>query len=545
MYFQKGYGGIEWILFAAFLGLITYFFFFPHVSSPLLPPSDYRCYIDPSESTSSFVDTQGDTYILLKSGAPTIRAQVDYHYAKQADIALPPFQRTYPYYKVWFDAFDGDVKPAFNPGNDPGRGGGGFRPSAGADNLRFVDVSVDYPQADRAYAIMDIYLKKGEPVPQFIIDYCALELPVLPILRIQDTDAVSFPPIEINTGNPSDWQEGPDLRYGALPLPNWRYILYAYDKKGSSSYAIGTGGAPVSTREYTFTSDGKTVTYKAYFLINSSTETISLVNIDPNAEDKDIGYKYTRYELAPQIPVIPNLHRKSPGQTNMVQYEAFVPFIIPPWGWWTPECKPAVYLYPEKETVVNIKVSITNGFLTYTDPLYLKDTGWNVLAKPSGELTYLSHMLADSKGEVNYPTNQFPYLYYEGKIQDASAIKPDTGFIKSMDELSSFFDEILPKLGLNPKETGEFKDYWLKALSNSPYYFIGIVPQETLNTNEPLTITPKEDTMIRVRLFFQGLDAPTPIQEPIIHTPTRTGFTVVDWGGMVKQDKNHPFTCVQ
>jgi len=114
-----------------------------------------------------------------------------------------------------------------------------------------------------------------------------------------------------------------------------------------------------------------------------------------------------------------------------------------------------------------------------------------------------------------------------------------------MSNLPSFFDEVLPKLGLNAKESKEFKEYWLKALPKSPYYFIGIMPQEQLNQNEPLTITPKEDTLIRVRLYFEAQDTLTSVQEPTIQTPQRSGFTVVDWGGMVKNDKNHPFTCLQ
>jgi hypothetical protein len=82
-------------------------------------------------------------------------------------------------------------------------------------------------------------------------------------------------------------------------------------------------------------------------------------------------------------------------------------------------------------------------------------------------------------------------------------------------------------------------------LRKSDYYFIGIIPQEQLNENEPLIITPTENTMIRVRLYFEALERPKLVEQPILQTPTRSGFTVVDWGGMVKQDTNHPFTCLQ
>ena len=213
-------------------------------------------------------------------------------------------------------------------------------------------------------------------------------------------------------------------------------------------------------------------------------------------------------------------------------------------SWYSPACKPAINLYPKTDTLVNVKVDIPHGFLTYTNPLYPKG-GWSVLAKPSGDLQYLNPTLNDSKGIVNYPTGIFPYLYYEGKINDQSITKPDKGFVEPYNQLSTFFDETLPKLGLNNKEATEFKSYWLKALPKSPYYFIGIIPQSSLDQNEPLTISPKQDTLIRVRLFFQQLDNPIVVTPPSIQTPARSGFTVVDWGAYVKNDKNHPFTCLQ
>lgn len=212
--------------------------------------------------------------------------------------------------------------------------------------------------------------------------------------------------------------------------------------------------------------------------------------------------------------------------------------------WWTPHCKPAVYLYPTKETLVNVQVAVPNGFLLYTDPLY-PTNGWTVVAKPSGAIQYLGNDFSDSKGKINYPTGIFPYLYYEAKINDKSITKPEKGFVKTYEELSSFFDETLPTLGLTNKEAAEFKTYWIKALPKSPYYFIGIMQKESIAANEPLIITPKEDSLIRVRLFFEALDSFKLVSKPDIQTPKRVGFTVVDWGGMVKIDKDHPFTCLQ
>jgi len=215
-----------------------------------------------------------------------------------------------------------------------------------------------------------------------------------------------------------------------------------------------------------------------------------------------------------------------------------------PRSWWVPHCKPAIYLYPQKEQNINVQIKIPQGELLYTDPIYPKG-GWNVIAKPDGSLHYLNSELADSKGTINYADGIFPYLYYEGRIADNAIEKPTKGFVKKYDELESFYDILLPKLGLNEKETKEFKEYWVKALPQSPYYFIGIVSQDNLNEIEPLTITPKQDTTIRVSLYFEALPDFKVVTAPTFSTPGRNGFTVIEWGGMVKRDKDHPFTCVE
>lgn len=213
-------------------------------------------------------------------------------------------------------------------------------------------------------------------------------------------------------------------------------------------------------------------------------------------------------------------------------------------AWWIPHCKPAIYLYPEREQEINVQVHIPNGSFLYTDPVY-PSGGWNVLAKPNGELKYLGENLKDSKGKVNYPNGMFPYMYYEARIHDSVIEKPTKGFVIAYDQLANFYDHILPQLGLNEKETKEFKEYWLKALPTSPYYFIGVVSQDNLDEIEPLSITPKQDTTIRVSLYFEALNKPKVVQEPEIQRSERVGFTVVEWGGMIKRDKDHPFTCLQ
>ena len=193
-------------------------------------------------------------------------------------------------------------------------------------------------------------------------------------------------------------------------------------------------------------------------------------------------------------------------------------------------CKPAIYLYPTKKENVNVKVN-TTGFFTLTIPDYNSLTGWDVVANPDG--------IIETAG------NQYPYLYYESKVPDSKITKPKNGYVITQNELSQLFQALLPKLGLNNKEMEEFIDYWTKALPFYPYYFVGVMDKKSIDRIEPLDINPNPDSIIRVRLYFEMLSKPIDVSTPKITIPERNGFTVVEWGGMVKTDKDHPFTCSQ
>lgn len=194
----------------------------------------------------------------------------------------------------------------------------------------------------------------------------------------------------------------------------------------------------------------------------------------------------------------------------------------------SPYCKPAVYLYPPKEETVHVSIA-PKGNVLFTIPQY-PTTGWDVLAKPNGDIT-----------DQN---KTYDYLFYEAKIPDNLLPEQKTGYVIAYKDLAEFFSTTLPKLGLNKKEQSQFTTYWLKALPENPYYLISVVPGKTLNDISPLYIFPTPQTVIRVTLSFKPLDKKITIPQPVLPTIQRNGFSVVEWGGLFKQDKNHPFTCL-
>lgn len=177
--------------------------------------------------------------------------------------------------------------------------------------------------------------------------------------------------------------------------------------------------------------------------------------------------------------------------------------------------KPVIYLYPEEEIEVNVKLGNEEN-ITCSYPKY-KTEGWNVIAKPNGDL-------------IDLDTNRKLYsLYWEG-INNVKA-KMNEGFVIKGEDTAKFLEEKLEVLGLNYKEAEEFIIYWLPKLENNKYNFIRFQTEEEINQNMPLEITPVPDTVIRVVMEWKGLNKYVEIPQQKLTTPERNGFTVVEWGG--------------
>lgn len=184
------------------------------------------------------------------------------------------------------------------------------------------------------------------------------------------------------------------------------------------------------------------------------------------------------------------------------------------------ECgKPVIYLYPTKKTDVKVQVTPNGGF-SVTDPIYGKD-GWRVSADPQSNL----YNYTDGKN--------YPYLFWEGKAIFYQ--RPTEGFVVARENVDSFLSEKLAKLGLLPKEIKDFKEFWVPKFTEKPYYFITFLPKSDFDKLAPLNVSPKPQTVIRVFMDYQGLDAPINVVEPKIVTPKRVGFTVVEWGGALNR----------
>ncbi len=182
--------------------------------------------------------------------------------------------------------------------------------------------------------------------------------------------------------------------------------------------------------------------------------------------------------------------------------------------------KPVIYLYPEKQTIVNVRIQ-TEGKVVVSDPLY-PEGGWQgVLAHPDGIL--------------NYQGNTYRELFYE--TESATLSSPKKGIIIKRNELEARLRNYINLLGLtNKSEQDEFLDWWLPKLNalNSPYILFSILEREEKARLDVIEINPKPDTFIDFIAYFKPLNKIEQIEPlEIAPAPERSGFTAVEWGGVL------------
>lgn len=177
------------------------------------------------------------------------------------------------------------------------------------------------------------------------------------------------------------------------------------------------------------------------------------------------------------------------------------------------DAKPVIYLYPERETEVNVRLNY-DGELTCTYPAYGED-GWTVTAAPDGILT-------DKSGQT------YNYLYWEGASDGDCDFS--RGFCVPGENTAAFLEESLSKLGLTRREANEFIVYWLPRMEANAFNLIAF-QSDDYTSRAKLTITPEPDSLLRVFMAWRPLAEPVEIPEQDLPAFDRTGFAAVEWGG--------------
>lgn len=184
--------------------------------------------------------------------------------------------------------------------------------------------------------------------------------------------------------------------------------------------------------------------------------------------------------------------------------------------------KPVIYLYPTKDTLVDVSVE-SAGEVVISDPLY-PIGGWKkVLAHPGGKL--------------EYGGKEYSELFYETNVSKVK--RPEGGVFIEMKNLDNRLSEYVFKLGLKDGEKQEFLDYWLPRLKTyrTKYVFFSVVESGEKERIDKLNITPKPDTLIEFIAYFKPTNTvfkTKTLSLPSI-PPKRIGFTAVEWGGTIEE----------
>ena len=197
--------------------------------------------------------------------------------------------------------------------------------------------------------------------------------------------------------------------------------------------------------------------------------------------------------------------------------------------------KPVLYVYPPQEQRLTVSVDVDGAIDTaYPAPDALETTdwgtraSWTVTASPDGTLT-------DASGRT------YPSLFWDGPVRQES---PQQGFVVAREDAVPFLEEKLALLGLSDRESADFITYWAPRIRAYEYTFVSFDASAytqrasySFTDEAGATVTP--DTFIRVFMTIREADANTVVQpQTLAPPPTRSGFTVVEWGG-TEQQKSH------
>ncbi|MFT6500186.1 MAG: hypothetical protein ACJASQ_000293 [Crocinitomicaceae bacterium] len=177
--------------------------------------------------------------------------------------------------------------------------------------------------------------------------------------------------------------------------------------------------------------------------------------------------------------------------------------------------KPVIYLYPEVEQEVTVKVNPV-GKMNFTYPKY--NEGWNVIASPDGTITYEG--------------NEYNYLFWESKQTiNTVTFARKGGYVVEKKNVLSFLENKLSAAGFTSKEKADFITYWAPRMIEFETVLIEFIQNSACDQFATLDISPLPDHTNRFYMSWAEYDGGRVIQPQEIQKMDRSGFDVLEWGG--------------
>jgi hypothetical protein len=163
---------------------------------------------------------------------------------------------------------------------------------------------------------------------------------------------------------------------------------------------------------------------------------------------------------------------------------------------------------------------IASDALSFTYP-QLPEDGWKFTAHPDGTL---------SVGEKTYP-----YLFWEMEHLGDAVLPTTEGFFVSGEDAVAFLEKQLAALGFNDREKADFITFWGPQMAANEWMMVQFLINEACDPYAVLEIEPSPDNVNRVYLFWRPLTKGFRYEgmtEPVLPALDRSGFDVLEWGGM-------------
>ena len=167
-----------------------------------------------------------------------------------------------------------------------------------------------------------------------------------------------------------------------------------------------------------------------------------------------------------------------------------------------------------------IKLSLKpKGELFFTYP-QIEDNSWTVKANPTGQLEVGGESLR--------------YLFWES-MNKQPKVDWSNSFVVTNHEVITFLSEQLKAIGLTSEERADMITYWGPRMMQHSNCLVQFRFNEACDDFAELDISPKPDNLNRVYILFMGMETIADVlvfSPPFIQQLDRSGFDVLEWGGM-------------
>ena len=179
------------------------------------------------------------------------------------------------------------------------------------------------------------------------------------------------------------------------------------------------------------------------------------------------------------------------------------------------EKKPNIYLYPTKQIILQVSIIFpSGGAIIESIPAY--NNRWDIIVEESGLIN-----------------NEFEYLYYESRTPDF--YQYEKGWIINRLHIKEFFKDNMLEYGFNTKEIDDFTLYWIPQLQHSDLYAIYPQTNNTIDKMIELKFSEHPESVLRLFYIIKIVNEDFLLSAPQINKFERNGFSVVEWGVVLKE----------